>query len=296
MEREIAAAVAVAEEYGFRCEEPRVVNRGFNLLLELRPHPIVARIPTVVARIRKPFENASVELAFASALEAAGIGAARPSSLLRPGPHRRGGVVVSFWELLVTSSRQSIAAEEAGRMLRAIHELDPAQLPFLPPFRPPLELDLLLERVRSERLLEAAALELIEEERARLARLVPDGLDARPLHGDAHYFNLVQTANSPVWIDLEDCCLGPVEWDLATVQFGARRLGRNDPAGEMLQGYGANADSELLEAMLDLRMILNVAWHAIGAADIPECTLWRDRYLELLFQSRGAGGGAEPKL
>ena len=41
--------------------------------------------------------------------------------------------------------------------------------------------------------------------------------DVQPLHGDAHPGNVIATREGLVWIDFEDACLGPVEWDLATM-------------------------------------------------------------------------------
>jgi aminoglycoside phosphotransferase (APT) family kinase protein len=38
----------------------------------------------------------------------------------------------------------------------------------------------------------------------------------RPLHGDAHTGNVLLTPEGPRWTDLEDVCVGPVEWDLAS--------------------------------------------------------------------------------
>jgi thiamine kinase-like enzyme len=39
----------------------------------------------------------------------------------------------------------------------------------------------------------------------------------QPLHGDAHAGNLIATRAGLVWIDFEETCRGPVEWDLATM-------------------------------------------------------------------------------
>jgi thiamine kinase-like enzyme len=36
------------------------------------------------------------------------------------------------------------------------------------------------------------------------------------LHGDAHPGNLLPTAQGLLWIDFEDACRGPLEWDYAT--------------------------------------------------------------------------------
>lgn len=290
MRREIAAAVALAAELGIRCEEPRIVNEGFNLLLELCPEPVLARIPTAVAEIRDPLESARSELAFAALLAESGIEAARPSTLVPPGPHRSDGLVISFWELEREVSRP-LGVRAAAESLRRIHDLDPRRASFLPPFRPLAELDVLLERIKARRLLEANDLELLEGEKKRLTALLPERFDERPLHGDAHFYNVMETARGTVWIDLEDGCLGPVEWDLASLQTAARRLGQDLPWREATAAYGGVLDDELLELMVELRGVYVAAWHALGAATIPECALWRERWLKLLRDERASRAG-----
>jgi hypothetical protein len=46
----------------------------------------------------------------------------------------------------------------------------------------------------------------------------------------------------------------------------------------------------LLELMVELRGVYVAAWHALGAATIPESALWRDRWLELLREDRANRG------
>ncbi len=290
MRREVATALELAQEHGARCERPFVLNEGFNLLLGLPPHPIVARIPLAVAEIRDPLENARVEIAFAAELAQAGIAAIRPSALIPAGPHLRNGVVVSFWELEQTDSRPP-DAKAAGRSLRRIHDLDPERMRFLPPFRPLRELESLLEQIAARRLLQATDLALLDEERSRLASLLPERLDERPLHGDAHFYNIMESARGTIWIDLEDGCLGPIEWDLAALQTAARKLGQDLPWREAIAAYGRAPNADLLELMVDLRGVYVTAWHALGAATIPESALWRDRWLELLREERANRAG-----
>jgi hypothetical protein len=281
MRREVGAAVALAAELGIRCDEPRIVNEGFNLLLELCPEPILARIPTAMAEIRDPLESARSELAFAALLAESGIGAVRPSTLVPAGPHHADGFVISFWELENEVSRP-LDVKAAAHSLRRIHDLDPRRASFLPPFRPIVELDVLLERIKARRLLEADDLELLKGEKERLTALLPERFDERPLHGDAHFYNVMETARGTVWIDLEDGCLGPVEWDLASLQTAARRLGQDLPWREAIAAYGREPDTDLLELMVELRGVYVAAWHALGATTIPESAHWRDRWLELL--------------
>ena len=52
----------------------------------------------------------------------------------------------------------------------------------------------------------------------RLRRVVGDhGAAEQLLHGEPHPGNVLSTANGPRFIDLETCCRGPVEFDLAHV-------------------------------------------------------------------------------
>jgi hypothetical protein len=287
MRREVAATVALAAELGIRCEQPRIVNEGFNLLLELYPEPVLARIPTAVAEIRDPFESARTELAFAALLAESGIEAARPSALVPPGPHRLDGLVISFWELERGVSRP-LDVEAAAHSLRRIHDLDPRRASFLPPFRALVELDLLLGRIEAKRLLAAKDLDLLKGEKERLSGLLPERFDERPLHGDAHFYNVMESERGTVWIDLEDGCLGPAEWDLATLQTAARRLGQDLPWREAAAAYGRAPDRDLLELMIELRGVYVAAWHTLGATTIPESVLWRDRWLELLGEDRAS--------
>jgi Ser/Thr protein kinase RdoA (MazF antagonist) len=41
-----------------------------------------------------------------------------------------------------------------------------------------------------------------------------------PIHGDARAGNLLQSPAGPLWMDFEAVCLGPAEWDLASMPEG----------------------------------------------------------------------------
>jgi hypothetical protein len=47
------------------------------------------------------------------------------------------------------------------------------------------------------------------------------GFVERPLHGEPHLANVLLTPAGPRWIDLEDVCVGPLEWDLAFLPDGS---------------------------------------------------------------------------
>ncbi len=77
--------------------------------------------------------------------------------------------------------------------------------------------------------------------------LVPSALiwPRRPLHGDAHTGNVLMTPKGPRWTDFEDVCVGPVEWDLASMTV----------SDEALDAYPGPLDRVLLEECRDLRRL-----------------------------------------
>jgi hypothetical protein len=64
--------------------------------------------------------------------------------------------------------------------------------------------------------------------------IVERGAAEQVLHGEPHQGNVLNTRQGPLFIDLENCCRGPVEFDLAWVP------------GEVSERY-ANVDRELLD-------------------------------------------------
>jgi Ser/Thr protein kinase RdoA (MazF antagonist) len=78
----------------------------------------------------------------------------------------------------------------------------------------------------------------------RLSRITTTGI---VLHGDAHMGNVCMTASGPKWLDFEDVCVGPREWDI--VRFGETRLFED-------------ADPRLLSVLGVLRSICVATWCA----------------------------------
>ena len=93
-----------------------------------------------------------------------------------------------------------------------------------------------------------------------LERLLAAAPDRQPLHGDAFPRNsLVTPDGRVVWIDLEDCCLGPAAWDQAIL---LRRT--EDPAVEAIlrarDGHGA------LDHAIALRAVQADVWTILHEA------------------------------
>jgi Phosphotransferase enzyme family len=240
----VLTALAVAAEHGLRCDEPVVLRHLTNTLVHLGPEPVVARVPVTLSRLRGPgWERRVVELA--SFLAAEGAPVVPPSRLVPPGPHVRDGLHVSFWAH-VDHDPDRFDAAEAGRSLRALHRtLATATVP-LPGFERLDELALVIEGLPASPHVDAV--------RAAHARLHETSLPRRPLHGDAHFGNVLWTRGGPLWTDLENACLGPVEYDLAALAWRGM-----DGTAEALAAYGDH-DGEVLERVTPYLALFLAAW------------------------------------
>jgi len=225
----LAAAVAVAGEFGLAEVEPVVLRDRANLLVWLRPAPVVARVATVtgLARSAGVAANLARDLSIAGYLVEAGAPAVPPSTELPPGPHVRDGHTLTFWQYVEHEPDHVLRPAEFAALLAELHPVlagYPGDLPLLPPFDlgildhlpiPPADRDSLL----------AEAANLIEELRGA-------DVPVQALHGDAHPGNVLWTPDGPVWNDFEDAWRGPVAWDLACMA----RTGRLDGIAA-LAGY-----------------------------------------------------------
>ena len=155
------------------------------------------------------------------------------------GPHVSGGLWLSFWEH-VEVRETPLEAAQIGRALRSLHDGLAEYRGPLPPRSDLLgEIDWLLSaafRVRTTRPSSSA-------ERDRVAEIIlkPDA-DPQPIHGDASFSNLLVTRNGPRWNDLEDVCIGSVEWDVASLVSDARDKRGEAFSAEVLAAYGREFD------------------------------------------------------
>lgn len=245
----VAAAVALGAAHGIRTEQARVLKDGSNLIVHLRPAPVVVRVATFTAAIRRdPLPNLEREVALASALVAAGASVAPPSPLLPAGPHVIDGWAMTAWAFvdhrpgIVPNPATAFAALDG---LHGVMRAITIELPLLSPAV--ADLDLAIDFAVEHGLIPA---DEAHERRARRDRLVRDLLAAAPdrqaLHGDAFPRNSLLTEGGVVWIDLEDCCSGPLAWDHAV-------LIRNAPDPALDRALRERDGDRALETAIALR-------------------------------------------
>lgn len=262
-----AAVAACARELGLAFDEPVTVRGLTNTLVRLAPSAVLARVATSPDAGDGP-ERIDRELTVLAFLHDRGTPVVAPAEGLPLRAHERDGfrfVFLRFYEQLGRPSQL-----EAGRALRRVHDtlLDYAgELPAL---------QLLLDRV--DALIAGSALDELSAADRELCLSVHERVSAgftsaawepRPLHGDAHLENVMQTAEGPLWHDFESTCLGPLEYDLCW--FGLAVRSAYPPL-----------DEQLLALCLAHRVLGSLLWAAPRLGEDDHVRAEADRCLRFL--------------
>jgi Phosphotransferase enzyme family len=274
--RAVAAALAVSRNLGLRCSDgPEVIADGSNVLVHLVPSPVVARVATTTALVRKPAEQwLALDLDIAGYLAACNFPVVPPSTQLPAGPHRHEGFALTFWEYIEHDRDYIAGAQEVGPFLRDLHEALRGYSGPLSRLSPFAEIPQWLDEVASWNNDEIESWKTVDDADIAMLRrgftAVSAEIEAlhlpeQPLHGDAHKKNVLRTRNGLVWTDFEDACYGPTEWDLAC--FVRTSLESIDIA---LASYGGQPDSDRLKPFFAARDLQGAAWGAILSTRFPD--------------------------
>ena len=245
----LAAAVRVARGQGLPGDDPQVLSSRGNVVVHLRPAPVVARVATLTAWTRSdPLRWLAREVAVAGYAAGQGGPVVAPTALADPGPHWADGLAVSLWTWVPPSPARPGPAE-VGEALARLHLAAagfPGDLPVLSPLRA-LITDGLAALEREQAAGPAVLAALRDRHAAILGEL--DGVTGPVLvlHGDAHAGNLLPADGARpgpgwLWIDLEETCRGPRAFDLAVL---ADHQGAD--AGATLAAYAAVTGEPLPE-------------------------------------------------
>jgi aminoglycoside phosphotransferase (APT) family kinase protein len=269
----VAAAVTTARGLGLRVDEPVVLHDSSNLLVHLKPAPVVARVATTTAVVRQGSEWLAREVAVARHLTRAGAPVVAPSAEVDPGPHTHEGLSMSFWEL-VEPLPEPADPRAAGQALRECHEALEDFDDELPPFALVKEAGVLLDLLTAERSVTAeGAAKIRDRERQimrRLGAIEPEAM--RAVHGDAHLGNVINTERGPLWSDWEDTNSGPLEWDLACLIARARWvLEQDERVSAALAGYDTTGlNRRRLALLIELRVLQVAVWGVLIAKRNPQ--------------------------
>ncbi|MEU4895468.1 aminoglycoside phosphotransferase family protein [Streptomyces sp. NPDC044780] len=248
----VSAAMSIASSRGLTVDDAIVLHNSNKLTLRLLPCDVLARVAPVAHQV------AQFEIELAQRLAASGCPVAALEPRVEPRVHERDGFVVTLWTHYEPVTPQEISPADYAHALQRLHigmrEVD------VPTPR-------CTDRVeRAQRLvanrdhtpaLADADRELLGSTLRSLRRVIDErGGAEQLLHGEPHPGNVLTTKNGLVFIDLETCCRGPVEFDLAHAP---------EEVGEHYPGV----DQDVLRACRLLVLAMITAWRWDRGDQLP---------------------------
>jgi Ser/Thr protein kinase RdoA (MazF antagonist) len=272
-EAAVRAAVTVAARFAINSTEPVVLADGANIVVHLRPAPVVAKVAASTPEVRPRVQDwLQRELDVSAFLAAEGAPVVPPSPELPATSHHGDGHVMSFWRYLPPGdpSRPLRADEETiGSMLRDLHAVLRRYPKALPELAPLQDIPAFLARPRTQvdeegkAALAAAYTRLTAQLAAAEER--QDRQEWQALHGDAGAGNLMATDRGWLWHDFEDTCSGPPAWDLA-----ASTSSQYQDGPRILAAYREPVDQHQLAVCEQLRWLHRTVWYNLYAERLPE--------------------------
>lgn len=209
--RAMAAAMSIASSLHLTVDDAIVLHDSNKLTLRLLPCDVLARVAPVAHQVSQ------FEVELAQRLAEAGCPVAALEPRVDPRVHERDGFVVTLWTYYEPATPRQISAADYASALERLHAgMRNLDIP-APHFTDRVEQaqQLVASRERTPALADADR-ELLGDTLRNLRRVIGDhGAAEQLLHGEPHPGNVLTTKNGLLFIDLETCCRGPVEFDLA---------------------------------------------------------------------------------
>jgi Ser/Thr protein kinase RdoA (MazF antagonist) len=242
-ETAVRAAISTALALGLRVDDAVVLQDSNKLTLRLLPCDIVAR----VAHGGQELAEFEVELARRLAATGSPVVALEPR--VEPRVYVCDGFTVTLWTYHEpVSSREAAPAEYADALKRlhaGMRQIDTATPHFTD--RVAQAQSLVEDRSRAPELPDADR-ELLSSTLRNISREIQGrGTPEQLLHGEPHPGNVLSTKEGLLFIDLETCCRGPVEFDVAH-------------APEEVSEHYPDTDRELLRQCRVLKLAMIAAW------------------------------------
>jgi thiamine kinase-like enzyme len=212
-QRALAAAMSTASALGLTVDDAIVLHDSNALTARLLPCDVLARIAPAA------HQAAQFEVELAQRLAESGCPVAALDPRVEPRVYERDGFVVTLWTYYKPLTPAEVSPADYANALERLHagmrQVD---------VRTPHFTDRVEE---AQQLVESSSLtpELANADRKLLTDMLRSrrqaigdrGAAEQLLHGEPHPGNVLSTKTGPVFIDLETCCRGPVEFDLAHV-------------------------------------------------------------------------------
>jgi hypothetical protein len=268
VQRAVAAVTSMVAALDLTVDDAIVLQNSNKLALRVLPCDVLAR----VAHVGHEVAQFEVDLAQRLAQTDSPVAALEPR--VEPRVYERDGFAVTLWIYYQPMAPQEVSPADYADALERLHsgmrKLDVTAPHFT-------------DRVAEAQQLVASrdhTPALADDDRALLSttlrslrRAIGDrGAAEQLLHGEPHPGNVLSTKTGPLFIDLETCCRGPIEFDLAHVPE------------EVSERY-PDVDHELLRECRILMLAMIATWRWDRDDQFPN---GRRMGTELLSQVRAA--------
>jgi len=251
--RAVAAAGSIASSLGLTVDDAVVLHNSNRIAVRLLPCDVLARVAPVA------HQAAAFEVELAQRLAASGGPVATLDPRVEPRVHERDGFVVTLWTYHEPAMPGPVVPADFAHALERLHasmrEVDVRTPHFTDRVEEAQQL------VASRDLTPALAdvdRELLGDTLRSLRRAIGErGAAEQLLHGEPHPGNLLTTKDGLLFIDLETCCRGPVEFDLAHAP---------DDVGAHYPGV----DRDLLRDCRLLALAVNTTWRWDRGDQLPD--------------------------
>ncbi|MGC5224020.1 phosphotransferase [Micromonospora sp. DT81.3] len=266
------AAIAIATSLDLEVGNAVILNNSNKLTLRLQPCDVVARIAL------EHDTSAQFEIRLAQQLVDAGCPVASLDPRVPPRVYALGDFVVTLWTYYASATSEQVPPPDYAAALMRLHAgmrtLDAAVPHFMD--RVDSALRLLCDPKQSPALSDADRATLLHTLRT-VAPAINEFGGAQMLHGEPHPGNLLETKDGPLFIDLETCCRGPVEFDLAH-------------APEAVSDYYPTVNTELLRQCRLIALALATTWRWDRDDKLPHGRQLAAEWLEQLHRTSDLAG------
>ncbi|WP_409235850.1 phosphotransferase family protein [Streptomyces sp. PA5.6] len=262
--RAIAAATSVAASLDLPAHDATVLHNSNKLALRLTPCDVFARVAPVGQEV------ARFEVELAQRLAEVGCPVCPLESRVEPRVYVRDGFVVTLWTYFEPVSPHITPVDYAKALERLHAGMRKVDVPS-PAFTDRITEaeEVVADPDRSPELADADRV-FLGARLAGLRRAIDErGAVEQLLHGEPHPGNVLSTEHGSLFIDLETCCRGPVEFDLAHVP-------------EAVCAHYPGVDPGLLDECRQLVIAMVAAWRWERGDQFPNGRAFGDELLRVL--------------
>ena len=256
-ELDVSRALAAAKGIARRCDLPvhdvAILQRSNKLSLRLVPCDAFAR----VAHVGQEVAKLEIEVAEGLAgIEGCPVAALDPR--VAPRVHEQDGFAVTLWTWYEPRTNRALPPADYALALQRLHDGMRRLAVAAPHFTDRVaEAQRLVSSPDLTPALAAADRELLGRMLRSLRDSICDrGAPEQLLHGEPHSGNVLTTDDGPRFVDLETCCRGPVEFDLAHVP-------------EAVGDFYPDVDRALLRECRTLVLAMVAAWRWDAGDEFP---------------------------